>query len=87
MAATVVLLLESSHQAAPDNSDWHKGALILVRPDPLSRPEFGASHEAMTHIAAHRRALADLRKKQTGAKDAEQGDEDAAEPKGKTKKK
>ncbi len=87
MAATVVLLMDSLHQVALDGGDWHNGALILVRPDPMSRPEFGASHETLTHIAARRRALAELRKKQTGANDVEKDDKDATEPKGKANKK
>ncbi len=76
MAATVVLLMEALQQVALDTGDWANGALILVHPDPFSRPEVGTSYETMTHIASHRRALADLRKKQTTAKDVEQGGEE-----------
>ena len=55
--------------------------MIHIHPDPLSRPEFGASPEAMTYIAAHRRGLAELRKKQTFGKDEQDDDGEKAAPK------
>ena len=80
-----------AQQVALDAGDWQNAALVMVHPDPLSRPEVGTSFETMTHIASHRRALAELRKKQTSAKDVESGGqagEDGGEKtKGRGKKK
>ncbi len=89
MAAQVALLLQCLHQVALDAGEWQNGALVMMHPDPLSRPEFGAGQTEMARIAAYRRALADLHKKQGGPKADEKDEhEDAGDKKsGKGKKK
>ena len=75
MAAQVALLMQALHQVALDAGAWDNAQMILVHPDPLTRPEFGAGPEIMSEIAAYRKAIAELQKKQTLGRKEQDGDE------------
>lgn len=81
MAAMVCLMMQALHQVALDQGSWQNAQLIMVHPDPLSRPEFGADPALMQNISAYRRALTDLQRRQKG-KDKDHDDDEPDEAKG-----
>lgn len=60
--ACLVQLLKAVHQVSLDNGSWMDASLLLPVPDPIFKVEFGAEEEELEGIAAHREALAKLKK-------------------------
>jgi hypothetical protein len=76
-AALLALGMQSIHQCALENGDWTNSWLILPLEDPLARPVFGGSEEAMAEICQYRRALRDLKSKVDGKSSAKAGEDEA----------
>ena len=78
--AYTVQLLRSLHQVSLDNGMWSTAALLLPRPDPIYRENFGATETELEAVVGYQEALKKIRSKtQT---DDGGDDKDAKPPKG-----
>ena len=73
-AGHTVQVCKALLQAALDGGSWATAAHLMPTPDPLERSEFGGDEFELQAIHLHRKALQELRQKQGGKKDTEDGE-------------
>ena len=72
-------LSKAIHQVAIDNGDWSNALLLIPTPDALGEPSFGGEEEEMHMVQGWRRAMRDLKARQSGDRRGAGSDEDGKE--------